>query len=212
MDIQLLVTGVVVGFLVAAPVGPVAVLCIQRTLLDGRLTGYATGLGATLADTVFGALAVLSVGAVEAFLTENRMVIQGLGGAILVVLGSHAMWKSRTLLSHTTVACAPATGGETPVHAFATAFAVTLFNPITFIAFISLFAAIHVLDAIDGLIDSWVVISGILVGALAWWLTLATISARMRSSFTGKGLAWLNAGSGLIILAFGLYALGELLS
>ena len=212
MDIQLLVTGIVVGFLVAAPVGPVAVLCIQRTLLDGRLTGYATGLGATLADTVFGALAVLSVGAVEAFLTENRMVIQGLGGVILVVLGSHAVWKSRTLLSHTTVSRAPAAGRETLVHAFATAFAVTLFNPITFIAFISLFAAIHVLDAIDGLIDSWAVISGILAGAAAWWFTLATISAWMRSSFTGKGLAWLNAGSGLIVLVFGLYALGKFLS
>lgn len=212
MDIQLLLTGVIVGFFVAAPVGPVAVLCIQRTLLDSRLTGYTTGLGATLADTVFGALAVLSVGAVEAFLTENRMVIQGLGGAILVVLGSHAVWRSKTLLSHTAVSRAPATGGETLVHAFVTAFAVTLFNPITFIAFVSLFAAIHVLEAIDGLIDSWVVISGILAGAAAWWFTLATISAWMRSSFTGKGLAWLNAGSGLIILAFGLYALGALLT
>lgn len=211
MDIQLLVTGMIVGFLVAAPVGPVAVLCIQRTLLDGRLTGYATGLGATLADTVFGALAVLSVGAVEAFLTENRVVIQGLGGIILVVLGSHAVWKSKTL-SHTTLARADTTGHETLVHAFATAFAVTLFNPITFVAFISLFAAIHVLEAIDGLIDSWLVISGILAGAAAWWFTLATISAWMRSSFTGKGLAWLNAGSGLVILAFGLYALGTLLT
>ncbi len=211
MDIQLLLTGVVVGFLVAAPVGPVAVLCIQRTLLDGRLTGYATGLGATLADTVFGALAVLSVGAVESFLTDNRMVIQGLGGGILVVLGGHAVWKSRTL-SHTAVSHAHTTGHETLVHAFATAFAVTLFNPITFIAFISLFAAIHVLEAIDGLIDSWVVIFGILAGAAAWWFILATISAWLRSSFTGKGLAWLNAGSGLIILVFGLYALGNLLS
>ena len=211
MDVQLLVTGMVVGFLVAAPVGPVAVLCIQRTLLDGRLTGYATGLGATLADTVFGALAVLSVGAVEAFLTENRMVIQGLGGVILVILGSHAVWKSRTL-SHTAVSRAPSADHETLVHAFATAFAVTLFNPVTFIAFVSLFAAIHVLEAIDGLVDSWVVISGILAGAAAWWFTLATISAWMRSSVTGKGLAWLNAGSGLVVLAFGFYALGNLLS
>lgn len=211
MDIHLLVTGVIVGFLVAAPVGPVAVLCIQRTLLDGRLTGYATGLGATLSDTVFGALAVLSVGAAEAFLTENRMVIQGLGGVILIVLGSHAVWKSKTL-SYTAVSRARSTNHETLVHAFATAFAVTLFNPITFIAFVSLFAAIHVLQAIDGLIDSWVVIIGILAGAAAWWFTLATISAWMRSSFTGKGLAWLNAGSGLVVLAFGFYALGDLLS
>ncbi|MCE2521104.1 MAG: LysE family transporter [Alphaproteobacteria bacterium] len=211
MDIQLLVTGMVVGFLVAAPVGPVAVLCIQRTLLDGRLTGYATGLGATLADALFGALAVLSVGAVDAFLTENRMVIQGLGGVILVVLGSHAVWKSKTL-SRTTVSREHATGRETLVRAFATALAVTLFNPVTFIAFISLFAAIHVLEAIDGFVDSWVVISGILAGAAAWWFTLATISAWMRSSFTGKGLAWLNAGSGLVVLAFGIYALGALLS
>ena len=211
MDIQLLVTGMVVGFLVAAPVGPVAALCIQRTLLDGRLAGYATGLGATLADTVFGALAVLSVGAAEAFLTDNRMVIQGLGGVILVALGGHAVWKSRTL-AHTAIACAPKAGRETLAHAFATAFAVTLFNPITFVAFVSLFAAIHVLNAIDGLIDSWVIISGILAGAAAWWFTVGTVSAWLRSSFTGKGLAWLNAGSGVIVLAFGFYALGKLLS
>ncbi len=211
MDIQLLVTGMVVGFLVAAPVGPVAVLCIQRTLLDGRLAGYATGLGATLADALFGALAVLSVGAVDAFLTDNRLVIQGLGGAILVVLGGHAVWKSRTL-PHTAVSRAHSTGHETLARAFATALAVTLFNPVTFIAFVSLFAAIHVLDAIDGLVDSWVVISGILAGAAAWWFTLATISAWMRSSVTGKGLAWLNAGSGLLVLAFGTYALGDLMT
>ena len=79
MDPALLITGVIVGFLVAAPVGPVAVLCIQRTLLDGRVVGYASGFGAALGDAVFGGLAVFSVAAVEGFLLDNRTAIQLLG-------------------------------------------------------------------------------------------------------------------------------------
>jgi len=82
MDPALLITGVVVGFLVAAPIGPVAVLGIQRTLLDGRLAGYATGVGAGLADAAFGALAVFSVAYVESFLIDHRPLVQFVGGRV----------------------------------------------------------------------------------------------------------------------------------
>ena len=209
MDIGLLATGVVVGFLVAVPVGPVAVLCIQRTLVAGRAVGYSTGLGATLADTVFGTLAVFSVTVVEASLIEHRLFIQGLGGLILIALGAHAVLKSRPMM---TAAANPSAeiDHETLLHAFGTAFAITIFNPVTFLAFISLFAAIHVLEAIDGLLDSWVVITGVFAGAAAWWFALASIATLMRQSFTDKGLRWMRVASGSVVLGFGLYAIGDL--
>ena len=209
MDIGLLITGVVVGFLVAVPVGPVAVLCIQRTLVAGRAVGYSTGLGATLADTVFGTLAVFSVTAVEVYLIEYRLFIQGLGGLILIALGAHAVLKSGSIM--TAAANPPAKiDHETLLHAFGTAFAITIFNPVTFLAFISLFAAIHVLEAIDGLLDSWVVITGVFAGAAGWWFALSSIAALMRQSFTGKGLSWMRVASGSVVLGFGLYAIGDL--
>ena len=209
MDFALLVTGVVVGFLVAVPVGPVAVLCIQRTLLAGRAVGYATGLGASFADTVFGALAVFSVTAVETLLIENRTVIQGLGGIVLVALGAYAVLKSGSLVM-TATGPSERTDHETLLHAFGSAFALTIFNPVTFVAFVSLFASIRVLEAIDGLLDSWIVITGVFAGAAAWWFSLGSVAAAMRQSFTGRGLGRMSAASGIAILGFGLYALGDL--
>ncbi len=209
MDPALLATGVVTGFLVAVPVGPVAVLTIQRTLFHGRAVGCSTGLGAALADTLFGALAVFSVTAVEVFLAENRTLIQGLGGAVLIAFGVSAI-----LRRNATVKAAADTGApvdhETLLHAFGTAFVITILNPVTFLAFVSLFAAIHVLEAVAGLLDSWVVISGVFAGAAAWWLSLSSIAARVSRHLTGRSLAWMNLASGSAVLVFGLYAVAGL--
>ncbi len=205
MEAGLLFTGVAVGFFVAAPVGPVAVLCVQRTLADGRGVGYGTGLGASLGDTVFGALAIFSVAVVESFLQEHRPAIQALGSLALIGLGAHTASArgGRTL--------APARPDhETLLPAFGSAFAVTIVNPITVVAFLSIFAAFGVSERTDGLLDSWLVIVGVFVGASAWWFLLVGVASVFRQRFTGKGLAWMNALAGLVILGFGVYGLLDL--
>ena len=206
MDPALLITGVIVGFLVAAPVGPVAVLCIQRTLLDGRVVGYASGFGAALGDTVFGGLAVFSVAAVEGFLLDNRTAIQLLGGLVLVGLGARTILvrNSRKQADKVTES---SIDHVTLFHALGSSFVITIVNPITILAFISIFAAIRVSETADGLLSSWTVIGGVFLGAATWWFLLASIASVLRQRFTDKGLRWMNGISGVVILGFGIYAL-----
>ncbi|MGY8995447.1 MAG: LysE family translocator [Alphaproteobacteria bacterium] len=206
MDPALLITGVIVGFLVAAPVGPVAVLCIQRTLLDGRVVGYASGFGAALGDTVFGGLAVFSVAAVEGFLLDNRTAIQLLGGLVLVGLGARTILvrNSRKQADKVTES---SIDHVTLFHALGSSFVITIVNPITILAFISIFAAIRVSETTDGLLSSWTVIGGVFLGAATWWFLLASIASVLRQRFTDKGLRWMNGISGVVILGFGVYAL-----
>lgn len=209
MDVDHLITGIMVGFLVAAPVGPGAVLCIQRTLLDGRLVGYATGVGAALADTVFGALTIFFVALVQSFLTEHRPTVQLISSLVLIGLGL------RTILGRPNREARPARAAAidhlTLLQSFGSAFLVTIVNPITILAFISIFAAIRVSATVEGLLASWIIVLGVLAGALGWWWLLASIAAVLRQRFTERGLHWLNDISGAVILGFGVYGLAALL-
>lgn len=206
MDFGLLITGVIVGFLVAFPVGPVAILCLQRTLFDGRLVGYSTGLGAAVADTVFGALAIFSVSAVQSFLLDHHLVIQFLGGFVLIGLGLRTLLLRNKRKANNAISTA-SVDHETLLHAFGSAFAVTIVNPITVLAFISLFAAIRVSDPGHGLFDEWTVIFGVFVGATGWWFLLTSVASVLRQKFTDNGMRWMNATSGIAIMGFGIFAL-----
>lgn len=205
MEVDNLITGIVVGFLVAAPVGPVAVLCIQRTLLDGRLVGYATGVGAALADTVFGALAIFSVAVVQGFLADHRSSVQLVGSVVLIILGLRTI-LARSVRSEAASASL-AIDHLTLLQALGSSFLVTIVNPITILAFVSIFAAIHVSTTVDGLMGSWTIVVGVLLGALAWWSMLASVASVLRQRFTERSLRWLNRVSGAVILGFGVYGL-----
>lgn len=205
MEVDFLITGIVVGFLVAAPVGPVAVLCIQRTLLDGRLVGYATGVGAALADTVFGALAIFSVAVVQDFLADHRPAVQFIGSLVLIGLGLRTMLVGQNRASQSS-----AIDHLTLLQSFGSAFLVTIVNPITILAFVSIFAAIRVSTTVESLIGSWTIVVGVLIGALAWWWLLASVASILRQRFTERSLRWLNRISGAVILGFGVYGLGAL--
>ncbi|MBN34723.1 MAG: lysine transporter LysE [Rhodospirillaceae bacterium] len=206
MDFALLITGVIVGFCVAAPVGPVAVLCVQRTLVDGRIVGLGTGLGAAVGDTVFGALAIFSVAAVEVLILDHRIAVQAVGGLVLLGLGARSILKRDNRKAEEKSA-RQAVDHVTLLHSFGSAFAVTIVNPITILAFISIFAAFRVSENTDGLLNSWTVIFGVFVGAAGWWFLLVSIASVFRQKFTNKGLRWMSAISGVVILGFGLYAL-----
>ncbi len=208
MDFSAVVLGAVIGFLVAAPVGPVAVLCIQRTLTDGRLVGYATGVGAAIADTVFGALAVFSVAFVQSFLTHHQTSVRLVGGLVLIGMGAWGLFGRKNVSRSELAAQTLRVDHATLLQAFGSAFVVTIFNPITILAFISIFAATGVSVRTEGLFESWILIIGIFVGALAWWAFLTSITATFRQRFTDRGLRWLHRISGLVIMGFGLYALG----
>ena len=150
--------GLMVGFLVAAPVGPVAIMCIHRTIAHGRIAGYVCGLGATLADTVFGAIAALGLGFIAAELIANQFWFRIGGGILLVGLGLRLAFskhltrgaeaqereEERDGQGDGAAALPSSQGLDDHIGNFASSFVVMITNPITLVSFAAIFAAIDI--------------------------------------------------------------------
>ncbi len=194
--------GAIVGMLIAAPVGPINVLVIRRTLVHGRLAGLASGLGAAIADTVFGAIAALGISMLQAFLEQERQILSLVGAAILVAMGVRLLRRPAATISE----------GQDPTSLFAdftSALFLTLTNPITVLSFLAIFAAFGVRP--DGQIgmDDWLLLAGVMAGASAWWLIVVEAVCLFRDRFTTTGLTWANRIAAIVILAFAAAVAGE---
>ena len=208
--IALAVEGAAIGFLIAVPVGPAAALCIRRSITVGAMAGYMTGIGAALGDAVFGAVAAFGLSFVQRFVIEREAWLLGIGGLVLVIMG----W---TTMRHRprNVGDPVADDGEhkfsTHFHYASSSFFITVFNPLTVMAFGAAFAGRNLAGVGASLPDATLLVASVFCGALAWWTIICTASVSLRARFTGTGLLWLNRGSGAVILGFGLAALISLL-
>jgi threonine/homoserine/homoserine lactone efflux protein len=205
VDFSLVVRGVVIGFSIAAPVGPIGVLCIRRTLAEGRLAGLLTGLGAASADAVYGAIAALGLTALTDALVGGQAWIRLIGGAFLLYLGF------RTFLTTPADRAAAARGRDGMFGAFASTFVLTLTNPMTILSFVAVFAALGLGTTHPALLSAAGLVLGVFVGSALWWLTLSGAVGLFRSKFDERGLSWVNRVSGIVITAFGIAAIGSLL-
>ncbi len=201
MDAGLALRGLLVGLSIAAPVGPIGVLCIRRTLADGRAIGLATGLGAAAADGVYGAVAGFGITAVADVLVGQQRWLQLGGGVFLLYLGVRAMLAQPPA----------AAGGERSrrdrLGAFTSTFALTLANPATILSFVAIFAGLGV-GAGGGDYGSAVTfVAGVVIGSALWWLLLTTAVARLGRRVGPRALRWINRVSGAVLAAFGLLAL-----
>lgn len=197
----MLVRGLVIGFSIAAPVGPIGVLCIRRTLADGRAVGFAAGLGAATADAFYGAVAGFGLTAVSTALVGRQGWLRLIGGAFLCWLGA------RVFLARPAEASAPATLGAGLVGAYASTFVLTLTNPMTILSFAAVFAGLGVGTAGAGHGAAAVLVTGVFAGSALWWLALSGAVGLLRQRVTARGLRWVNRASGTIIAGFGLLAL-----
>jgi threonine/homoserine/homoserine lactone efflux protein len=195
--------GAVLGFSIAAPVGPIGVLCIRRTLAEGRLSGLATGLGAAAADGVYGAIAALGLAVVTQALVGHQMWIRLIGGAFLLVLGV------RTFLARPSERAAEAAGAGL-AGAFASTFVLTLTNPMTILSFVAVFAGLGLGQGGGSATAALVLVAGVIAGSAAWWLLLSAIVDRLRGRFDARGMVWVNRISGAIITLFGVLAFASL--
>lgn len=212
MDVALAVRGVVIGFSIAAPVGPIGVLCIRRTLAEGRASGLLTGLGAATADAVYGAIAALGLTALTDALVGGQGWIRLVGGAFLVYLGV------KTFLARPADRAAEPDRPMDAVSrraglfgAFASTFLLTLTNPMTILSFVAVFAALGLGTTNPDPLSAAGLVVGVFVGSALWWLTLSAGVSLFRSRFDERGLRWVNRLSGAIIVAFGLAAIASLL-
>lgn len=200
MEWSVFVRGLVVGFAIAAPVGPIGVLCIQRTLMFGRLAGLLSGLGAATADAIYGVVAGFGLTLISAMLIEQIFWFRLIGGIFLIVLGI------RTFRS-TPAAIGGSLKPQGLWQVYASTVLLTLTNPATILAFGLIFAGLGWAAAGgDRLTAIWLVL-GVFSGSAAWWLLLSSGVSLLQTRFTKRHLRWLNRGSGIILIAFGGVAL-----
>ncbi len=200
MNIGFLVRGLIIGFSIAATVGPMCVLCINRTLHRGQLYGLVSGLGIATADSVYGSIAAFGLTVIIGFLVSQQMWIRLIGGLFLIYLGI------KTILSKPAerAAIAKANGF---VGAYASTFLLTLTNPLTILSFAAIFAGIGVGGASKSYLSATLVVCGVFLGSVSWWCILTSGISLLRKRFTARWLLWINRISGVIILLFGILAL-----
>lgn len=198
MDIFL--RGLVIGFSIAAPVGPIGVLCIRRTLADGRLAGFLSGMGAASADMFYGAVAAFGLTAIQKLLLGQSNWLRIVGGIFLLYLGVKTFFS------------APAEKAVTETRgglfgAYLSTFFLTITNPLTILSFIAIFAGLQLGETDGNYASASLMVLGVFLGSATWWLTLSTGVSLLREKFTPALLIWVNRLAGFIIFAFGIAAL-----
>jgi threonine/homoserine/homoserine lactone efflux protein len=202
---MLLFKALAFGFILAATVGPMWLLCFRRTVAFGRAAGLASGLGIAAADGIYGALAAFGLTAVSGFLLEHQFWIGLAGGVFLLWLGFKA------LLAAPPAAGAAQAGEPAGSHAaaFASTLGLTLANPPTILAFAAIFASLGLTSSAD-----WgaaaLVVAGVFLGSAAWWVILAAAAGRLHERLSARFLRGINVVSGLALIAFAAWQLERL--
>lgn len=199
--------GLAIGVLVAAPVGPVNVLCIQRALERGLFGGIAAGLGAVLGDAIIALSASLGVGAISGAVQTHRGLIQIIGGLALLAFGA------RLCLKETGAITAGGNGASASLGAYLwdipKTFLLTVTNPGAVLGLFAIFGGIGTFVELRGYIDALFLVGAITLGSLAWWIFLSLLVSRFRHRFDGSSLRLINRGAGLLLLVFGVMLIGE---
>jgi len=202
--LAVLAKGLALGFAIAAPVGPIGLLCIRRTLAGGPALGLATGLGAATADAAYGAVAGFGLAAVSHAIQAWAGPIALLGGAVLVGLGL------KTAFAAPAAAAAGAAGGSGRLlGAWASSAALTLANPATILSFAAAFAAFGLVDGGAGPGEAAFLVLGVFVGSAAWWAVLTGAVGAVRARVSPGAMRWINRASGAVLVAFGAAALAR---
>jgi threonine/homoserine/homoserine lactone efflux protein len=204
MDLTPLLRGAGLGFAIAAPVGPIGVLCIRRTLAHGRATGFFTGLGAATADGIYGGIAAFGLAAVATFLASQQVWIRLIGAAFLIWLGLRTL-RAQPAKTSASVVSAGRTG------AWASTVLLTLSNPTTIFSFAAAFAGLGLAGAHGGYGSAALTTLGVFCGSAFWWLLLSSGVNMLRSRLTAHALRWVNRFSGGVLIVFGLAAALSLL-
>ncbi len=204
MDIPFFLKGIIIGFSIAAPVGPIGVLCIRRTLADGRLAGLISGLGAATADLLYGCVAAFGLTFISQFLIDQEFWLRLVGGLFLLYLGIKTFWAKSS-----STALEQKKGGL--LNAYFTTFFLTLTNPLTILSFAAIFAGLGVVNTDGVYLSALILVAGVFSGSTLWWFLLSGGASFFERKIDKQGLVWINRVSGVVITIFGVVALGGML-
>lgn len=199
---EIILKGIIIGLLVSIPLGPVGILCIQRTLNKGRLAGLISGLGAAAADTIFAVIAGFGLTIIINFIEEKQIYFQIIGGLFVLYIGLKIFYTNpvkqmklqrmnRSQLSQD----------------FVSVFLLTLSNPMAIFLFLAIMAAIKVASDRLTFIEISMLSAGIAAGAILWWFLLSTLANRFRKKIRLRSIWWMNKITGSVVFLFGLLVL-----
>lgn len=203
MDINFFIKGLVIGFAMAVPIGPIGIICVRKTLTEGRMHGMVIGLGAATADLFYGSVAAFGLTIISDTLQSQRVWIRLVGGALLLFLGIRT-FRARPAdpkmpLRHTGI-----------IRSYFTTIFLTFTNPITIFAFIAVFSALGLGDGL-GFFSASILVSGVFLGSGLWFLILSSGVTLFRKKLDLGGMKWVNKIAGALIFISGLIAVGSLL-
>ncbi|MGV8963995.1 MAG: LysE family translocator [Candidatus Saccharimonadaceae bacterium] len=196
---EIIYKGIIIGIIVSAPMGPIGILCVQRTLNRGRLHGLATGLGAMVSDLIYASITLIGMGFVDDMLKSNELLIQFIGSIIIILFGIGIFYTNPVKILQ------PSSGTpETRYYQdFATAFFLTLSNLAIVFLFISLFARFHY----SPLDKNWLTFAISMVsiggGALIWWFFITTYVSKLKRYFNRQSLKFFNRIVGIVLIVLG---------
>jgi threonine/homoserine/homoserine lactone efflux protein len=213
VEVAFLLKGILVGLSMAAPLGPIGILCLNRTLAQGPRMGFICGLGAASADALYALAGAVAVSVIAQWIIDDRTLLRILGAVFLVYLGARTFMRPPIVLP---------SSGKLPTllppgwhAAFMSTFLLTVANPMTMLSFAAVFAGLGlapagILKGADSAAAALVV--GVFVGSALWWLTLSSLVGRVRNHLGAPALMLINRLCGTVLTAFGLYALASLIA
>ena len=212
MGIAFLLKGLLIGLSIAAPLGPIGVLCINRTVAEGPRQGFICGLGAATADALYALAGTVALSAIAQWVIEDRITLRVIGGIFLIYLGARTFMRPTAALPNPGRIAALLPPGAHA--AFMSTFLLTLANPVTLLGFAAMFAGLGVAPV--GLIGAAnsaaaALVLGVFLGSALWWLALSSLIGQLRRYIGPSLLTMINRISGTILTAFGLYAFTALL-
>jgi len=204
MSLEFLYKGLLLGFSVAAPVGPIGVLCINRTINKNFAAGFVSGLGAATADLIYGLIAGLGLTAISTFLIDQKMWIQLIGLVFLIYLGIKTIIKKDSDIEFKSIV------DKGLLKDYFSTLILTITNPITILFFIAVFAGLGLSNTINGFHSVMQLILGVFIGSCVWWLFLSGLTDKLKTRISKHILKRIDLISGILILFFGLLILIDL--
>lgn len=200
MGIMTFVHGVILGFSASVPLGPIGLICIQKTLNRGRWAGIISGSGAAASDTFFAIIAAFGISIISDFIEQQQFTLRIIGSVILVLLGLKIFITNPAIQIRKQNKKKNNLLGD-----FISIFFLTLSNPVTLFVFGAVFASSGVIKNQNTFLDLLYIVIGVFAGAMFWWLVLTNIVNLFRKKFNLKRLWWINKITGAFIVAFGIF-------
>ena len=203
MDFTFIFKGILIGFAMAVPLGPIGIICIRKTLTEGRLRGLIIGLGAATADLLYACIAAFGLTVISDTLNSQRIWIRLIGGALLLFLGIR-IFRAQPKDPKLDI------NSNGMLRSYLTTVFLTLTNPLTIFAFIAVFAALGIGEGLSYISASFLV-AGVFIGSSLWFLVLSSGVTLFRNKLDLVGLRWVNKIAGILIIISGVIAFTSLL-